>query len=77
MSEMKPCKATKVFHGLVIRCEGLAGHDSAHFGEGKWWPNEKGMPIVAGVTNRTLTWFACLVVFGTIAAAIILWLALR
>jgi hypothetical protein len=76
MSEMKQCKSTRVFNGTVIRCEGLAGHDSAHFGEGKWWSNEKGLPVVTGVSNRAMTWVA-LVVFGVLAAVVIFWVLWR
>lgn len=77
MSEMKQCKATHVNRGEVIRCEGLEGHASAHFDGDAWWPNEKGLPVITGVSNRALTWFAFVVVFGVLAAAVIFWVLWR
>jgi hypothetical protein len=65
MSETQRCKATKVILGEVKRCEGIRGHNSAHFCEHEWWANENGLPGM--VTPRTSTTIAVLMV-GIVAA---------
>lgn len=78
MSEMKRCKSRHIKHGgEVLQCEGLEGHASAHFCDDTWWANEKGLPVIAGISNRALTWFGFLVVFVITAAVVIFWLVTR
>ena len=38
------CPNTTHIAGRKIRCAGSKGHNSAHHGQGQWWPNEHGLP---------------------------------
>jgi hypothetical protein len=50
----------------MVRCQGHRGHNSAHYGGGHWWPNEKGLPFHMRVSARwvILGWLAAATGFG-------------
>jgi len=65
------CKAKIHTREGTLQCEGLDGHQSAHFSGDHWWPNKHGLPW----SERT-NWLGFIVVALIIAAAIafLLWL---
>jgi len=60
--ETRRCSAKKVVNGETIQCEGLRGHNSAHFSENHWWANEHGLPNMTPRQSATMAVVVCGVV---------------
>jgi hypothetical protein len=63
-----------------LQCEGIEGHDCAHYCGETWWPNKRGLPfyrphtVIEGVGCVIVTGW--LLIAGLVGGAIV-WLVLR